>query len=417
MKITPVKGTNDYLPNEVEIRDYLQNEILKVYVANGFEHITTPIIEDIENLDKSDGGENLNLIFKIMKRGDKLEKAVSSLQENPKTGTACENEIADMGLRYDLTLPLSRYYANNREQLVLPAKCIQIDKVYRAERPQKGRLREFVQCDIDIIGSSSISSEIELIHTTAKALLSLDIKDFTVKINDRRILRALLKGVGFEESQLDSVCITFDKMDKIGAEGVIGELTDKGFDGGAIAKFGEVIAKPLTVESVKDVCGEESAESIETIINAVEKLSDGAYKIKFDISLVRGQGYYTGTVFEIVSDKFKGSIAGGGRYDNLIGKFTGENIPAVGFSIGFERIFSLLTEAGYTIPDTKKRIALLHDKADVVNAIEEAEKLRKDYDVVIYEKPKKLSKFLDKIQAKGYFGFCFLGEEIRELKK
>ena len=208
-----------------------------------------------------------------------------------------------------------------------------------------------------------------------------------------------------------------NKMDKIGAEGVIGELTDKGFDGGAIAKFGEVIAKPLTVESVKDVCGEESAESIETIINAVEKLSDGAYKIKFDISLVRGQGYYTGTVFEIVSDKFKGSIAGGGRYDNLIGKFTGENIPAVGFSIGFERIFSLLTEAGYTIPDTKKRIALLHDKADVVNAIEEAEKLRKDYDVVIYEKPKKLSKFLDKIQAKGYFGFCFLGEEIRELKK
>ena len=337
MKITSVKGTNDYLPNEVEIRDYLQNEILKVYVENGFEHITTPVIEDIENLDKSDGGDNLNLIFKILKRGDKLKKAMDS---------GDTNKLCDMGLRYDLTLPLSRYYANNREQLVLPAKCIQIDMVYRAERPQKGRLREFVQCDIDIIGSSSISSEIELIHTTAKALLSLDIKDFTVKINDRRILRALLKGVGFEESQLDSVCITFDKMDKIGAEGVIGELTDKGFDGGAIAKFGEVIATPLAVESVKDVCGEESAESIETIINAVEKLSDGAYKIKFDISLVRGQGYYTGTVFEIVSDKFKGSIAGGGRYDNLIGKFTGENIPAVGFSIGFERIFSLLTEAG-----------------------------------------------------------------------
>ena len=175
MKITPVKGTNDYLPNEVEIRDYLQNEILKVYVANGFEHITTPIIEDIENLDKSDGGENLNLIFKIMKRGDKLEKAVSSLQENPKTGTACENEIADMGLRYDLTLPLSRYYANNREQLVLPAKCIQIDKVYRAERPQKGRLREFVQCDIDIIGEPSNLAEIELILATTTTLGSPNI--------------------------------------------------------------------------------------------------------------------------------------------------------------------------------------------------------------------------------------------------
>ena len=204
MKITTVKGTNDYLPEEVRLRDYLQNQILNTYQDAGFERIMTPAVEDIENLDKSDGGDNLNLIFKILKRGDKLKKAMDS---------GDTNKLCDMGLRYDLTLPLSRYYANNREQLVLPAKCIQIDKVYRAERPQKGRLREFVQCDIDIIGSSSISSEIELIHTTAKALLSLDIKDFTVKINDRRILRALLKGVGFEESQLDSVCITFDKMD------------------------------------------------------------------------------------------------------------------------------------------------------------------------------------------------------------
>lgn len=408
MKITTVKGTNDYLPEEVRLRDYLQTQILNTYIDAGFERIMTPAVEDIENLDKSDGGDNLNLIFKILKRGDKLTKAIES---------GDEKNLCDMGLRYDLTLPLSRYYANNREQLVLPAKCIQIDKVYRAERPQKGRLREFVQCDIDIIGSSSISSEIELIHTTAKALLSLDIKDFTVKINDRRILRALLSNVGFEENQLDSVCITFDKLDKIGAEGVVGELTDKGFDADAIAKFGEIISKPLTLESVKEVCGGEAAESVETIIKSVEELSEDAYSINFDISLVRGQGYYTGTVFEIVSDKFKGSIAGGGRYDNLIGKFTGENIPAVGFSIGFERIFALLTEAGYKIPDTKKKIALLHDKADVVKAIKAAEEMRGEYDVVIYEKPKKLSKFLDKIQAKGYYGFCFLGEEIRELSK
>ncbi|MGN0106837.1 MAG: histidine--tRNA ligase [Hominilimicola sp.] len=407
MKITTVKGTNDYLPEEARLRDYLQTRILNTYIDAGFERIMTPAVEDIENLDKSDGGDNLNLIFKILKRGDKLTKAMDS---------GDEKNLCDMGLRYDLTLPLSRYYANNREKLVLPAKCIQIDKVYRAERPQKGRLREFVQCDIDIIGSSSISSEIELIHTTAKALLSLDIKDFTVKINDRRILRALLSNVGFAENQLDSVCITFDKLDKIGAEGVVGELTDKGFDAGVIAKFGEIISKPLTIESVKEVCGEEAAESVETIIKSVDELSGGAYGIKFDISLVRGQGYYTGTVFEIVSDKFKGSIAGGGRYDNLIGKFTGENIPAVGFSIGFERIFALLTEAGYTIPDTKKRIALLHDKTDIIKAIKAAEELRGEYDVVIYEKPKKLSKFLDKIQTKGYYGFCFLGEEIRALK-
>ncbi len=407
MKITTVKGANDYLPEEARLRDYLQNSILKTYTDAGFERIMTPALEDIENLDKSDGGDNLNLIFKILKRGDKLAKAVESKDAD---------NLCDMGLRYDLTLPLSRYYANNREKFALPAKCIQIDKVYRAERPQKGRLREFVQCDIDIIGSSSISSETELIHTTAKALLALGIKDFTVKINDRRILRALLKNAGFDDNQLDSVCITFDKLDKIGADGVIGELEDKGFDGNAVAKFGEIISKPLTIESAKAVCGDDAAENIETIIDSVNKLSDGKYKISFDISLVRGQGYYTGTVFEIVSGKFRGSIAGGGRYDNLIGKFTGENIPAVGFSIGFERIFTLLAESGYRIPDTKKKIALLHEKTDIVKAIKEAEKLREEYDVVIYEKPKKLSKFLDRIQRKGYSGFCFCGEEIRELK-
>lgn len=406
MKITTVKGTNDYLPEEVRLRDYIQNCILKTYIDAGFERIMTPAVEDIENLDKSDGGDNLNLIFKILKRGDKLKKAIESGEEN---------NLCDMGLRYDLTLPLSRYYANNREKLVLPAKCIQIDKVYRAERPQKGRLREFVQCDIDIIGSKSINSEIELIHTTAKALLSIGIEDFTVKINDRRILRGMLSFVGFEESELDSVCITFDKLDKIGAEGVVSELIEKGFNKDAIDKFSDVISNPITLESLGTMCNDESAKDIRKIIEAVEILSDGKYKIKFDISLVRGQGYYTGTVFEIVSDKFKGSIAGGGRYDNLIGKFVKENIPAVGFSIGFERIFALLTEAGYTIPDSKKRIALIYDKSDVINALKEAEKLRQEYDVVICEKPKKLSKYLDKIQEKGYYGFCFLGEEVRAL--
>lgn len=408
MKITTVKGTNDYLPEEARLRDYLQSSILRTYTEAGFERVMTPAVEDIENLDKSDGGDNLNLIFKILKRGDKLEKAIS-------LGDA--NALCDMGLRYDLTLPLSRYYANNRANLVLPAKCIQIDKVYRAERPQKGRLREFVQCDIDIIGSSSISSEIELIHTTAKALLALSIKDFTVKINDRRVLRALLESVGFEREQLDSVCVTFDKLDKIGAEGVKSELNEKNFNAEATERLSRLITESLTLESVKEVCGGETAGNIETIMKAVRELSGGEYKIEFDISLVRGQGYYTGTVFEIVSDKFRGSIAGGGRYDNLIGKFTGENIPAVGFSIGFERIFAMLSEQGYAIPDTKKKVALLHDAEDIAAAIKEAQRLRADYDVVIFEKPKKLSKFLDKIQTKGYYGFCFLNEEIRELKQ
>lgn len=409
MKKTTVKGTNDYLPRETRLRDYIQNKILKTYMDGGFERIMTPAVEDIENLDKSDGGDNLNLIFKILKRGDKLQKAM---------GANDEKELCDMGLRYDLTLPLSRYYANNREKLQLPAKCIQIDKVYRAERPQKGRLREFVQCDIDIIGSSSINSEIELIHTTAKALLSIGISDFTVKINDRRILKSLLLNVGFNEADLDSVCITFDKLDKIGADGVKTELSEKGFSASAIDKFAEVMENPLTLDNIKEMCDASAADNISKIMNAVNELSGGKYKIAFDISLVRGQGYYTGTVFEIVSDKFRGSIAGGGRYDNLIGKFTGENIAAVGFSIGFERIFSILTEADYQIPDTKNKLALLYDTENIVSAVKLAEELREKYEVSIFEKPKKLSKFLDKLKDGGFYGFCFEGEtsDIRELK-
>ena len=405
MKKTPVKGTNDFLPEEVRLRDYLQNKILETYINGGYERIMTPAIEDAENLDKSDGGDNLNLVFNIMKRGDKLDKALAN-----------GGKLFDLGLRYDLTLPLSRYYANNRDKLLMPAKCIQIGSVYRAERPQKGRLREFTQCDIDIIGSSSYTMEVELIYTTAKALLSLDIGGFTVRINDRRILRSMLSNIGFAEDTLDSVCVSFDKLDKIGAEGVVNELTEKGFPSDAIAKFGEIIASPITLDTAAELSDAEAVDNVKKIIDASENLADGKYKIEFDISLVRGQGYYTGTVFEIVSDKFKGSIAGGGRYDNLIGKFTGEQVSAVGFSIGFERIFALLTDAGYTIPDAKRHIALLYAPEEIADAIRCAEELRAEFDVTLYEKPKKLSKYLDRLKEKNYHGFCFADGEIRELQ-
>ena len=352
MKVTSVKGTNDYLPNEVEIRDYLQNKILSVYTENGFEHIVTPILEDIENLDKSDGGENLNLIFKIMKRGDKLDKALAKgvTSEN-------ENELADMGLRYDLTLPLSRYFANNKDKLTLPMKCIQMDRVYRAERPQKGRLREFIQCDIDIIGSESSDSEVELILTTTKTLKAIGLKNFKVKLNDRRLLRAVLMQMGFAEDELDSVCITFDKMDKIGMDGVKAELTEKEFDSAAIEKFVEFLSKnDFSLESLKNMLEDKTpVESLEYIMNSVRELSDNSFDVVFDLSLVRGQGYYTGTVFEVESIDFKGAVAGGGRYDNLIGKFLNQSIPAVGFSIGFERIVMLLLENGYKVPGGRQK--------------------------------------------------------------
>ena len=403
MKISTVKGTNDYLPQEVALRDYLQSVILDTYKASGFERISTPAIEDIENLDKSDGGENLNLIFKIMKRGDKLEAALRS---------GDEKELADMGLRYDLTLPLSRYYANNKNNLALPMKCIQIDKVYRAERPQKGRLREFVQCDIDIIGSSSITCEVELIQTTAKALLAIGMKNFTVKVNDRRILRGMLLHMGFAEEELDSVCITFDKMDKVGVDGVRAELTEKGCAAEAIDALCKMLeGGKVTLDAVADMLPDnEAVGKVRRILDAANAISDGRYGVVFDLSLVRGQGYYTGTVFEVESNEFRGAIAGGGRYDNLIGKFTGEKVPAVGFSIGFERIFGILSGAGFAIPDEKQKIALFCDDANALEGAKMAETLRERYIVSLLERPKKLGKMLGRLQERGYAGYLVLGE-------
>ena len=409
MKINAVKGMNDFLPYEVELRDYIQSTILKVYEKNGFSRIMTPIVEDAENIDKSEGGDNLNLVFKILKRGEKLEKALAS---------GNEKELSDLGLRYDLTLPLSRYYAGHREILPSPMKCIQIDKVYRAERPQKGRDREFVQCDIDILGSSSPNCEAELILVTAEALSALSLKNFKIKINDRRLLKSMLLKCGFEEGQLDSVCISFDKLDKIGVEGVIGELTEKEFSAAAIDNFNKVLEKrPFTLDMMPELCEDASAaENLKYIVDAVKSVNNGAFDVEFDISLVRGQGYYTGTVFEVESTDFRGAISGGGRYDNLIGKFIGQSIPAVGFSIGFERIFAILKESGFKIPAKRDKIALLYDTDKFSEGYKKAQELRVKYDVSLFETPKKTGKFLSKLQENGYNGFFIMGQS-EDIKK
>ena len=401
MKITPVKGTNDYLPDEANLREYMQNSILATYKNNGFERIMTPALEDMENLNKSDGGDNLSLLFSILKRGEKLE---SALREE-KYG-----ELADLGLRYDLTVPLCRYFANNRHKLFSPFKCIQIDKAYRAERPQRGREREFTQCDIDILGSKSKNCETEIIHVTAKALLDLGLENFKVKINDRRLLKDVLFSMGFEENDISSVCISFDKLDKIGADGLREELTNKGFFQGSIDKLMTLLGVPVSLESLKNILGEkESIQSLEKIIDDVKYLSDGAYKIEFDISLVRGQGYYTGTVFEIESVDFKRSIAGGGRYDDLVGKFLNEHIPAVGFSIGFESIFTLLKENNFKVPGKKKKIALLYD-GSIANAYNTAKGFRGEYDAALFEMPKKLGKYIEALKKAGYHGVFICGK-------
>lgn len=402
MKITSVKGTNDYLPEEVLIRDYLQEKILEVYRSRGFERISTPAIESAENLDKSEGGENLNLIFKILKRGEKLDEALAA---------GNMNELSDMGLRYDLTLPLCRYYANNKAKLMNPAKCIQIDRVYRAERPQKGRLREFVQCDIDILGSSSENCEIELMDTTATALLAIGMKDFTIRVNDRKLLRSFLTSFGFSEADFDSICITLDKLDKIGPAGVGEELVAKAVGEEATAKLMAVIdGGDLSLETVTALAEDkESSARLTRIIEAVRELSGGKYGVEFDVTLIRGQGYYTGTVFEVVSNAFRGAIAGGGRYDNLIGKFIGESVPAVGFSIGFERIFGILMENGFRIPDAKRKIALFYGD-DFMEACRLAALLRERFTVSLLERPKKLGKFLGRLQEAGYDGYLVVGE-------
>ena len=405
MKATPVKGTRDYLPKETEIRDFLQNIIMETYSSAGFQRITTPIIEDSVNLDKSEGGENLNLIFKILKRGKKLESALAG--DHP-----TEKELADMGLRYDLTLPLSRYYANNRNELLSPFKVIQMDRVYRAERPQKGRLREFMQCDIDIIGNESRDAEIELILTTTKALNRVGLTDYKVKINDRRILSDIFAYAGFAKEDNEKLAIIFDKQDKIGIDGVKAELEENGFDQTGIDKFIALFADgSLTLESVANVCDASYVTELQRIIDAVTKVSKGAIPVEFCPSLVRGQGYYTGTIFEVEAAGYSGAGAGGGRYDNLIGKFLNEDIPAVGFSIGFERIFGILMEQNYSIPNRKKKIAVFYDADTYAEALIYAEDLRNDYIVSVIARPKKLGKYLNKLEAQGFDGFAVYGQE------
>ena len=392
MKATPVKGTRDYLPKETEIRDYLQNIIMETYSSAGFQRITTPIIEDSVNLDKSEGGENLNLIFKILKRGKKLDSALAG--EHP-----TEKELADMGLRYDLTLPLSRYYANNRNELLSPFKVIQMDRVYRAERPQKGRLREFMQCDIDIIGNESRDAEIELILTTTKALNRVGLSDYKVKINDRRILSDIFAYAGFSTEDNEKLAIIFDKQDKIGIDGVKAELEENGFDQTCIDKFIALFADgTLTLDSVANVCDASYVTELQRIIDAVTTVSKGTIPVEFCPSLVRGQGYYTGTIFEVEAAGYSGAVAGGGRYDNLIGKFLNEDIPAVGFSIGFERIFGILMEQNYSIPNRKKKIAVFYDTDTYAEALIYAEDLRNDYIVSVIARPKKLGKYLNKLE-------------------
>ena len=405
LKKKPVTGMKDMLPKEMEIRDYVIHLIKETYKTYGFSSMETPCVEHIENLCSKQGGDNEKLIFKILKRGEKLK--IDEAKE--------ENDLVDGGLRYDLTVPLARYYANHMSELSSPFKAMQIGNVWRADRPQKGRFRQFMQCDIDILGEPGILAEIELILATTAMLGKLNFQNFTVCINDRNILKAMAAYSGFKEEDYDEVFIVLDKMDKIGKEGVAGELQELGYGKESVEAylglFDEVTPDVEGIRYLKEKLGgclsSETAEGMETIISSVEEAKEAKFGIRFDPTLVRGQSYYTGTIFEVTMDDFGGSVAGGGRYDQMIGKFTGQDTPACGFSIGFERIVMLLLENGYEVPRKGAKKAYLLEKnmpkEGMLKVLAMAKADREAGKQVLIANMKKNKKFQkEQLQAEGY---------------
>ena len=414
----PVTGMKDILPAEMQIRDYVMNVIKENYRKFGFTPIETPCVETIGNLCSKQGGENEKLIFKIMKRGDKLN--LSEAKE--------EADIADGGLRYDLTLPLARYYANNGANLPAPFKALQMGNVWRADRPQKGRFLQFMQCDIDILGEPSNLAEIELILATTTTLGKLGFSGFKVRINERRILKAMAVYAGFEEERLDTVFIILDKMDKIGMEGVTEDLTANGFSKESVDKYmalfkGIENAEDGIVylaETLGEFLEEEVAANLSEIMESVSAAVDTDFSIVFDPTLVRGMSYYTGTIFEIEMPQFGSSVAGGGRYDKMIGRFTGNDVPACGFSIGFERIITILMDNGFQIPKQARKTAYLVEKGisteNLCQVIAKAQEERAKGTQVLVVRMNKNKKFQkEQLKKDGYEEFVdFYKEPLKK---
>ena len=413
----PTTGMKDILPEEMQIRDYVISVIKDTYGKFGFTSIETPCVENIANLSSTQGGDNEKLIFKILKRGEKLNVAAATTEE----------EVVDSGLRYDLTVPLVRYYSNNAASLPSPFKALQMGNVWRADRPQRGRYRQFMQCDIDILGEPSNLAEIELILATTTTLGKLGFKNFQIRINERRILKAMAAYSGFPEESYDSVFITLDKMDKIGLEGVEAELLENGFDKACVDKYLELFKGLESAEdgvayladTLEGFLEPEIAQSLREIMDSVRATKASDFEIVFDATLVRGMSYYTGTIFEIAMPEFGGSCGGGGRYDKMVGKFTGNDVPACGFSIGFERIIMLLMEKGFQVPTRPKQVAYLIEKGvsgeRLCEVIAQAQEARKDGTQVLVARMNKNKKFQkEQLNKEGYEEFVeFYKEELK----
>ena len=404
----PMTGMKDILPREMQIRDYLISLIKDTYASFGFTPIETPAVENIANLSSKQGGENEKLIFKILKRGEKL---------NLETAQS-EADLADGGLRYDLTVPLVRFYSNNAASLPSPFKALQIGPVWRADRPQKGRFRQFYQCDIDILGEPGNLAEIELILATTTTMGKIGFKNFKIKINDRRILKAMAAYSGFPEEEYDSVFIILDKMDKIGLDGVTEELIKAGYAQESVDKYVELFkgieeaddGLAYVAGKIQDNLEDGVKESLGEIINSVNSTKEYSFEVVFDPTLVGGMSYYTGTIFEIEVPEFGSSVGGGGRYDKMVGKFTGQDTPACGFSIGFERIVTILLDNDFQIPDDRKKVAFLIEKGIqsemLCDIISEAQAMRKTGTNVLVVRMNKNKKFQkEQLEKEGYAEF------------
>lgn len=389
--VNPPRGMRDFLPADHIKRSSVLNSIRSTYMRHGFQEIETPAMEDIARLTSGQGGDNEKLAYRVLKRGEELETA---LQNN--------GELADLGLRYDLTVPLTRYYATNRSKLPNVFKSIQIGPVWRAERPQKGRYRQFVQCDIDIIGDDSLLAEINLLSASLDALAEIGLYDSTIRINHRVLLNRLLEDLGVPPEGRASAMITIDKLDKIGAEGVTKELNDK---------FGAAVADAASTW-LESIVGElEIPVELISIVTAVESRFPG--RLRFDPTLVRGMGYYTGTIFEIEHAGSGSSIGGGGRYDGMVGRWLGTDAPAVGISIGFERVVDLVSKD----PLAGKPggiVLVLEDNSPktLENALaRQAELFEHGEQVRLENRPKKLNLLLESLAQNGFDRFATVGEQ------
>lgn len=404
----PMTGMKDIMPDEMKVRNYVKRVIEETYLSYGFSQIETPVVENIQNLTSKQGGENEKLIFKILKRGEKL---------NLETAEA-EMDLVDSGLRYDLTVPLVRYYSKNANELPTPFKALQMGNVFRADRPQRGRYRQFMQCDIDILGDATNLAEIELILATSSTLTKLGFKNFEIRINDRRILKAMAEYSGFKAEDFDQVFITLDKMDKIGLDGVKEVLVKDGFGEDAVEKytslFSEIENESDPIAYLSDKLGDSFADDVkqwmDEIIDSVKNAKTDNYDIVFDPTLVRGMSYYTGTIFEIAIPEFGGSCGGGGRYDKMVGQFTGNDTPACGFSIGFERIILLMMEQGFEIPENEDKVCYLIEKGvegkALSDIIEKANSERQNGKQILVARMNKNKRFQkEQLSEQGYTNF------------